>query len=135
MRRSSFTNLLLMLLFLCFGAKAQAERPHVPVGITITCSCDDATGKAYVSAIRDLLSKDSHYREMGLEEGARNHAIRVNIISMPLEAVDGRPRVALSIVCLHDGSMLHQFVETCTRIPIAECAESMVKGLSDLVAD
>ena len=134
MRRISFTALLL-LSFLSFGMKAQAERPHIPVGITITCSCDDATGKAYVSAIRDLLSKDSHYREMSMEEGARKNAIRINIISMPLEAVDGRQRAALSIVCLHDGSIIHQFVETCTRIPIAECAESMVKGLSDLVAD
>lgn len=134
MSRIVFATLLLLSV-LPFGAKARAEGAHGPMGITITCSCDDATGQAYVSAIHSLLAKDTRYREMGLEEGARKHAVRINIISMPLEAVDGHPRAALSIVCLHDGIMVHQFVEMCTRIPIADCAQSMVSGLRDLVAD
>lgn len=128
-----FLAMLLLLSILASGSKAHAEHVHSPVGITITCSCDDATGKAYVAAVHTLLAQDAHYREMGMEEGIRKNAIRINIVSMALEPVDGKPRAALSIVCMHDGSLVHQFVETCTHIPIADCARSMVSGLSQIV--
>lgn len=127
--------ILLLLSVVSFVGRASAASTHAPTGITITCSCDDATGKAYVSAVRDLLAKDVHFREMSMEEGARKNAIRVNIISMPLESADGRPRAVLSIVCMHGDTMVHQFVETCTRIPIADCAQSMVQDLNDIVTN
>ena len=123
-----FTTFLVTVLMLAFHP-AQAQKAHRSVGVTVTCTCDDATGQAYVSALHQALANSSRYREMSASEGFEKNAIRINIISMPLDPHEGRPQAALSIVCLHDGAILHQFVETCTHIPIEECAESMIHDL------
>jgi hypothetical protein len=104
--------------------------------VTITCSCDDATGKAYAKAFSAALSANPLYREVSAEEGSEQDAIRINIVSMPL-ASDGteRPKSALSIVALHQGALLHQFIETCDRIPIEQCAQSLVASLKEWDSD
>jgi hypothetical protein len=40
------------------------------------------------------------------------------------------PKSALSIVCLHQGILMHQFIETCDRIPIEGCAKQLVADLA-----
>jgi hypothetical protein len=116
---------------LLFGKNAHAEHATV-VGVTISCVCEDPMGKAYFGAIKDILAKDPHFTQVSLQEGARRGAIRVNIISMPLDSQDGTPRSALSVVLTHDGTLMHQFIETCTHIPIFDCAQSMVRDLREL---
>ena len=109
------------------AARAQSARQHV----TVTCSCDDSAGKAYVEALHRALAKSAQYREVGFADGQETDTIRINIVSLPLPDKDGRPQAALSIVCLHDGALMHQFVETCTRIPLEDCAQSMVTDLKN----
>ena len=125
------------MLFVCFlflglsAGKANGQQ-STRDRVTVTCTCDDATGQAYAAALHDALAKSSRYREVGLSEGVEKNAIRISIVSLPLAAESNSgqtPRAALSIVCLHDGAILHQFVETCTKIPIKDCAESMLADL------
>ena len=111
------------------GRAAQAESPSTVTGVSISCACSDPVGQAYVSAVKKLLAGDAHFQQMSLEEGARKGAIRVHIISMPLDSADGTPRAALSVVTTHDGVMIHQFIATCTHLPVAQCAEEMMKSL------
>ena len=99
------------------------------MAVAVTCTCDDVTGKAYASALHAALARSTHYKEVSAAQDPEGDAIRINIISMPLEESQGRPQSALSIVCLHDGALMHQFVETCTHIPIEDCAQSMVDSL------
>ena len=103
--------------------------------VVVTCTCDDATGQAYVTALRSALNRNPHYREVDLQEGVANNAIRINIVSMPLGTESGISKAALSVVVIHDGALLHQFVETCTRIPIQDCAESMLDDILKWTAD
>lgn len=99
--------------------------------VTITCSCDDPTGKAYASALHDALATSSSYREVDLSEGIEDNAIRINIISLPLDDDARSGRTVLSIVCIHDGAILHQFIETtCNKVPIASCAKTMLAELA-----
>jgi hypothetical protein len=121
----------LSLLVLLFGSKsALAERNRGPIAVSISCACDDVMGKEYVSAVRSLLAENAHYQTAAT--GNSEGSIRIHIISMAIQSPDGKPRSVLSIVCLHNGVMVHQFVETCTGIPIRDCAQSMVDGLKDL---
>jgi hypothetical protein len=114
------------------SAHAQKSRsPKAKNSVTITCSCDDPTGKAYASALHDALAASSSYREVGLSEGIENNAIRINIISLSLDDAAQPGRTVLSIVVLHDGAILHQFIETtCNKVPIASCAKTMLAELA-----
>lgn len=85
-----------------------------------------------MAAVKETIAKDPHYRQMSMEEGVRKSAIRIHIVSMALESPDGKPHAVLSIVYTHDGALMHQFIETCTRIPIADCAQAVLKDLKDL---
>ncbi len=125
-------SLILLSSILLFRANAQGERVVAPMGVTISCACADPIGQAYVGAVKELLQKDNHYQQMSLEEGSRRGAIRVHIISMPLEQSDGRPRAALSVVYVHDGVMVHQFIETCTHLPVQDCALALIRGLREV---
>lgn len=122
----------LLVAAVAFPNLVHAQHHVSRLGVTISCACNDAVGQAYVSAVKTILSKDERFQQMSLQEGAQKGAIRVHIISMPLESTDGTPRAALSIVFTHDGAMVHQFIETCTHIPIADCAMNMVRDLKDL---
>jgi hypothetical protein len=128
-----FRLLLSMSLFVVlFGSNAaHAERNRGPVSVSINCTCDDVMGKQYVSAVRSLLAENAHYQQASAGTSSEN-SIRIHIISMAIPSPDGKPRSVLSIVCLHNGVMVHQFVETCTGVPIRDCAQSMVDGLKDL---
>jgi hypothetical protein len=123
--------ILLVLLTVLLSANCHAQK-KAPTLVTITCSCDDAVGKAYVNALKAAFASNPEYQQVGLEEGVEKDAIRINIISLPItDGSDGkRPKSALSIVCLHEGALMHQFIETCDRIPIGECAKQMVADLS-----
>jgi hypothetical protein len=128
-------NILLVCLVLttpAISAHAQKSRsPQAKNSVTITCSCDDPTGKAYASALHAALASSSSYREVGLSEGIENNAIRINIISLPLDDAAQPGRTVLSIVVLHDGAILHQFIETtCNKVPIASCAQTMLAELA-----
>ena len=125
-------SLILLSSIFLFRSDAFAERLSPIMGVTISCACADPVGQAYVAAVRELLGKDTHYQQMSMEEGARKGAIRVHIISMPLETGDGKPRAALSVVYMHEGVMVHQFIETCTHLPVADCAQALVRGLRDV---
>jgi len=111
---------------------AQAQPADRTVGVTISCSCDDASGKAYVDAVKNNMVKDGHFQQMSLQEGAEKGAILVNIISMPVESTDGKPHSVLSIVYSHDGVMVHQFIETCPHLTVEECAMNMVRDLKTI---
>lgn len=115
-------------MLLSMTAHAQAK---VRALVTVTCSCDDATGKAYAKALSAALASSPLYKEVGLEEGLEKDAIRINIVSLPISQGSDteRPKSALSIVCLHQGALMHQFIETCDRIPIEQCAKQMVAEL------
>ena len=128
MFRFKYVVPLIFSLFLSLSLHAQAKTRSL---VSITCSCDDATGRAYVKALSAALAANPLYRVVGLEEGLEKDAIRINIVSLPLPDQDSeRPKSALSIVCLHQGALMHQFIETCDRIPIEECAKSMVADLA-----
>lgn len=118
----------LAFILFCGTLFAQAQKAH-KISVSVTCTCDDATGQAYAVAVHQALSGNSHYQEVGVSEGMEHNAIRVNIISMPIGNAEDKPQSALSIVCLHNGVIMHQFIETCTHIPIGECAASMVHDL------
>jgi len=120
---------LIMLALLGMSAHAQKKPRSL---VSVTCSCDDATGKAYAKALSDALASNPLYREVGAEEGMEKDAIRINIVSLPISDGAGteRPRSALSIVCLHGGALMHQFIETCDRMPVEECAKQMVTELA-----
>ena len=115
-----------------FGNLAHAQHAAPRLAVSISCSCNDAMGQAYVAAVKDILSKDAHFQQMSSREGALRGAIRVHIISMPLESADGTQRSALSIVFTHDGTLVHQFIETCAHIPIADCAMNMIQDLKQM---
>lgn len=129
-----------MTLLCCFmlaplaATVAHAQKHHRDT-VTITCSCDDPTGKAYASALHEALAASSSYREVGLSEGLEDNAIRINIISLAL-GDDARPgRTVLSIVVLHDGAIMHQFIETtCDKVPISSCAKTMLAELASWTA-
>jgi len=128
MFRLRYAVLLICSAFIGLGLHAQAKARSL---VSITCSCDDATGKAYVKALNAALAANPLYKVVGVEEGMEKDAIRINIVSLPLPDQDSeRPKSALSIVCLHQGALMHQFIETCDRIPIEECAKSMVADLA-----
>jgi hypothetical protein len=125
---------ILAVVVVILGANTQAHAAGLGpshINVSITCSCDDAMGKAYGQAVRDLVAHDAHYREVAqdAEEGA---TLRIHIISMPITTSEGMPGAALSIVCMHNGSLMHEFLTTCAHIPIADCAKNMVDGLSDI---
>ena len=119
-------------LAMALPASLRAERAAAPVNVNVSCECADTTGVAYGDAINDLLAKDSHFKRVGLEEAVRTSAIQIHIISLPLESTGGAPRAALSVVYTHEGTMMHQFITTCTHIPITECAAAMVRDLKRL---
>ena len=123
--------LLIVSAFMVLGLHASAQRQARDL-ITVTCSCDDTTGKAYAKALSAAIASNPHYKEVGLQEGMDKDAIRISIVSLPISPsdVDGRPKSALSIVCLHQGALMHQFIETCDRIPIEECAKQLVTELA-----
>ena len=117
------------------GAHARAaavESSHV--NVSITCSCDDVMGKAYGEAVRTLLARDNHYREVAQNADGDN-TLRIHIISMPITTSEGVAGAALSIVCVHNGALMHEFLTTCAHIPIADCAKNMVDGLGDLTLE
>lgn len=118
---------------LCFGmARAHAESPKAPkkAMLSISCSCDDEVGKAYGKALSAAVAGSPVYKEVSEDESVNNGAITIHIVSMPLpDDGTGKPKSALSIVALHDGSLLHQFIETCNRIPIEDCAASLVADI------
>ncbi len=109
-----------------------AEHAPAPVGITVSCDCADTTGKAYGAAVKDLLARDAHYKQMSLEEAYGTGAIQIHILSTPLDSADGTTRVALSVVYLREGVMMHQFIQTCTHYPVDVCAASLIRALKDL---
>jgi hypothetical protein len=121
----------LFLIFFCLGMVAHAEKRTKDL-VTVTCSCDDATGKAYAKALSAALASSPYYQEVGVQEGMDRDAIRINIVSLPISPGNDteRPKSALSIVCLHQGVLMHQFIETCDRIPIEECAKQLVADLA-----
>lgn len=124
-------GLTLFLIFFCLGTYAHAQTRTRGL-VTVTCSCDDTTGKAYAKALSAALASSLHYREVGSQEGMDRGAIRINIVSLPISSGNDneRPKSALSIVCLHEGALMHQFIETCDRIPIEECAKQLVADLA-----
>ena len=125
-------GLLVGCLILGSASASQAQTKTVKrARVNVVCSCDDATGKMYAEALHNALGNSKNYREVGRAEGMDDNVIRISIVSLPLsQGTDGQPpQSALSIVCLHNGSIIHQFVETCTHIPIADCAQSMLSDL------
>jgi hypothetical protein len=115
-----------LLLGLSAHAKASTRSP-----VTVSCSCDDPTGKAYAKALHEALAKSAVYREAELPDSLNHDGFRISIVSLPLDTeADGQPpRGALSIVCVHDGAIMHQFIETCTKIPIDSCAKALLADL------
>jgi hypothetical protein len=130
-RMPKLRGLTLFLIFFCFRMDAHSQAKTKDL-VTVTCSCDDATGKAYAKALSVALASSAHYQEVGLQEGMDKDAIRINIVSLPISSGNDteRPKSALSIVCLHQGTLMHQFIETCDRIPIEECAKQLVTELA-----
>jgi len=126
-----FRGLTLFLILFGFGMFAHAQTRTKNL-VTVTCSCDDATGKAYAKALSTALASSPRYREVGMQDGMDEDAIRINIVSLPISSGNEteRPKSALSIVCLHQGALMHQFIETCDRIPIEECAKQLVADLA-----
>jgi len=124
-------GLTLFLICLCLGMAAHAEK-RTKALVTVTCRCDDATGKAYAKALSAALASSAYYQEVGVQAGMDRDAIRINIVSLPISPGNDteRPKSALSIVCLHQGVLMHQFIETCDRIPIEECAKQLVADLA-----
>ena len=135
--KSFVQRLLLGFLVFCSVSAVQAQAKTVRARVSVVCSCDDTTGKLYAEALHQALSSNVHYREVGRAEGIDENAIRISIVSLPLtDGTDGTPaRSALSIVCLHNGAIIHQFVETCAHISIADCAKSMLTNLLAWEAD
>ena len=125
-------GLLLGCLALGFASTTQAQsRKATRARVNVVCSCDDATGKLYAEALHNALGSSQNYREVSRSEVMDDSVIRISIVSLPLDegAAGQAPHAALSIVCLHNGSIIHQFVETCTHISITECAQSMLTDL------
>ncbi len=108
-----------------FGiASASAEAPKRGA-VSVSCSCDDATGQAYVSALHDALARSPLYREVKFGDGVEKDAIKIKIVSRPLDgdASGSSKRTTLSIICMYKGAVVRQLIETCNAIPIASCAE------------
>lgn len=118
--------------FTLFATAAMAQPAAPRLVVAVSCSCNDAMGQAYFESMKNILSKDAHFQQIGWRESSERNAIRVHIISMPLESTDNSPRSALSIVFTHDGTLVHQFIETCTHIPIADCAMKVVHDLEEM---
>ena len=108
-------------------ASGQAPRKIL---LVVSCTCDDAIGKSYLSAFRTAVENDVHYHEVSSEEGRRKNAVRVSIVSKPLSGSDGTERALLSIACVHDGVTLEQTIETCSHIPVQESAQAMLQELT-----
>lgn len=113
-----------MLVVLCSSVSVHAQGSKRG-SVSISCACEDATGKLYASALHEALTKSSHYREVSLVDGMEKNAIRISIVSLPMDGrEDGQSRrTALSVVCLYKGVLVHQFIETCNSISIESCAE------------
>jgi hypothetical protein len=126
-RNKAFLLFWLLVAFIV-PAQASARRP-----VAVSCSCDDPGGKAYAKALHEALTTSAVYREADLVDVLRNGGFRISIVSLPLdtEAKGDSARVALSIVCVHDGAILHQLIETCTRIPIDSCAKTLLVDLEN----
>jgi len=126
----TLNRFLSLLLFCSFGcAFASAQAPHKTL-LVVSCSCDDTIGKSYLSALRTAIGRNTHYREVGTEEGMRKNAVQLSIVSMSLPGSEGVEKSVLSIVCVHDGVILHQMVETCSHIPVEQTAEAMLQDLT-----
>jgi hypothetical protein len=109
------------------SAQASTRRP-----VMVSCSCDDAAGRAYAKALHEALITSAVYREADLADTVRNDGLRISIVSLPLNTADEEPpKAALSIVCVHGAAIMHQFIETCTRIPIEACAKNLLLDLAD----
>ena len=125
-RNIIFLVFALLLVFNTHTAQASMRSP-----VTVSCSCDDPTGKAYAKALHEALAKSAIYREADLPDALNHDGFRISIVSLPLDAeANGQSaRGALSIVCVHDGAIMHQFIETCTKIPIDSCAKALLADL------
>ena len=103
----------------------------------MTCSCDDPIAAQYVEALRHALAASGKFHEVSAAQSLEGHALRINIISMPLSdsGAGETPRAALSIVVVEDGAIFHQFIETCNKIPLQDCAQRMMNDLWKWHAD
>jgi hypothetical protein len=108
-------------------AQASIRRP-----VAVSCSCDDPAGRAYAKALREALTTSDVYREADLTDTVRNDGLRISIVSLPLNTANEEPpKAALSIVCVHGAAIMHQFIETCTKIPIDACAKNLLVDLEN----
>jgi hypothetical protein len=130
--RSFWLTVALVCTFGIFAPRAHAEHHAAPVPVAIYCSCDDAVGQAYIAAVKSAIASESGYREVAFSHSNDEGVVSISIISMPIEN-DGKASSALSIVCMHNGAMVHQFIETCNKIPLEDCAKKMVDGLRDVL--
>lgn len=129
---SRLKSILLFALVFCLFVSTGIGQTTRKTSVSVACSCDDPMGRGYAEALRKALATDSHYREVGYQQGFERGAIRISIVSLPLaDDGSGNPKSALSIVCLHDGVILHQFVETCAHISIEDCAKSILSSMLD----
>jgi hypothetical protein len=117
---------------IAFTPKAHAAGNPARIMVQISCSCDDAGGKAYLQAVHQALSSNAAFQEVSADAAKSDNVIRVNIVSSPLapEAAGGPTRTSFSITSEHNGATMSQSVETCNKIPLAPCVEAMLEALS-----
>jgi hypothetical protein len=98
--------------------------------IRVTCSCDDAVGRAYASALRSALSESKHFHLIAAGEEFEQEPIRVNIVSLPIgDGPNGQPRTVISVVSIRGGTITHQLIETCNKIEIESSAQAKLVEL------
>ncbi|SFS16719.1 hypothetical protein SAMN05421771_2959 [Granulicella pectinivorans] len=98
--------------------------------VRVTCSCEDAVGKAYADALRNALTGSKHFRVMAVGELLDQEPISINIVSLPIgDGPNGQPRTVISVVSMRGGAMTHQLIETCNKIEIESSAQAKLLEL------
>lgn len=129
MRVLKFAGSVVFLFVFVFSKHASAQ--NAPrAAVRVTCSCEDAVGKAYATALRSALTESKHFRLISAEEELDQEPMRVNIVSLPIgNGPNGQPRTVISVVSIRGGAITHQLIETCDRIEIESSAQAKLVEL------
>ncbi len=115
-------------------AHAQAKKSS----LYFDCTCDDAVGRLYATAFRDLLASSPRYQSASVAEvdDEKGNVVRrnwnVKVVSLdPARDAEGQ-RTVLSVVLIW-GDLLYvdSLVQTCNKNNVASCVSDTLADLDN----
>jgi hypothetical protein len=102
---------------------AFAQQQKNTVKVILDCTCEDSTGQAYESALKDRIAKSPRYTEVVDTPENRKRSILLSAVSMDDTENKTGANAAFADVVLIDGTYLDHWVQECSHDIAAACAE------------